>query len=92
MSQAAAETFAAEVLAWLASDHGRIGAFLGWSGESTANLAQRVDEPEFLLAIIDYLMLDEAQLLAACSDLGHPPETPLQARQALPGGAEMHWT
>lgn len=92
MSQEAAEAFAASVLAWLAEDHARIGAFLGWSGESPANLRVRLSDPGLLLAVIDFLMADEALLLDACAALEVSPETPGRARAALPGGADMHWT
>jgi hypothetical protein len=37
-------------------------------------------------------MSDEALLLECCSALDLPPETPEQARSALPGGAQVHWT
>ena len=92
MSRQNAETFAAQVLAWLADDNARISAFLGWSGESPSSLAARLNDPGFLLAVIEFLMADEALLLDACAALDYPPETPLQARSALPGGADIHWT
>lgn len=92
MKRDAAEAFAARLLAWMAEDAGRIGAFLDWSGESPATLSARINDPDLLLAVIDFLMLDEAQLLEACSALGLPPETPMRARAALPGGDDPHWT
>jgi hypothetical protein len=92
MTRAKAEVFAAQVLDWLAQDHGRIGAFLGWSGESPGSLRARLADPGLLLAVIEFLMLDESLLLAACAELGVPPETPMHARAALPGGETVHWT
>jgi len=92
MDRIQAEAFAAQVLAWLAEDNARIAGFLAWSGESAASLGARINEPALLLAIIDYLMLDEALLLEACATMTCPPETPMQARAALPGGNDPHWT
>lgn len=92
MTRQSAETFAAQVLAWLADDNARITGFLSWSGESPSTLAGRLTDPGFLLAVIEFLMTDEALLIDACAALGYPPETPLQARSALPGGADFHWT
>ncbi|MCW1932553.1 DUF3572 domain-containing protein [Pararhodobacter zhoushanensis] len=92
MTRQTAETFAAQVLAWLADDNARITGFLSWSGESPSTLAARLTDPGFLLAVIEFLMTDEALLIDACAALGYPPETPLQARSALPGGADFHWT
>ncbi|GAB4264300.1 MAG: DUF3572 domain-containing protein [Pararhodobacter sp.] len=92
MTRDSAEAFAAQVLGWLAEDNGRIGAFLGWSGESPASLRTRLSDPGLLLAVIEFLMLDEAMLLEACAALEVRPETPMQARAALPGGETVHWT
>lgn len=92
ISQGAAEDFAARLLVWLAQDAERIGTFLAWSGENPAGLRERLDDPGLWLAVIEFLLLDETRLLAACADLGVAPETPMRARAALPGGAEFHWT
>ena len=92
MSRTAAEDFSIQVFGWLADDHARIGAFLGWSGESPASLRDRMEDPTLLLALIEFLMLDESMLIEACQALETSPETPMQARAALPGGNEVHWT
>lgn len=87
-----AEVFAAQVLAWLAEDHARLAAFLGWSGESPASLGGRIRDPGLLLAVIEFLLTDEALLIEACDALDVPPQSPGLARAALPGGADYHWT
>ncbi len=92
MSRDTAEGFAIQVFTWLAEDSERLGIFLGWSGETPDSLRQRLSDPTLLLAVIEFLMLDEAMLIAACQDLNVPFETPMQARGALPGGEQMHWT
>jgi len=92
MNRPLAETFAAQVLDWLAGDHARIGAFLGATGTAPDQLRGAAGDPEFLLAVIDFLMADEALLLACCRDLGVPATTPATARAALPGGEQVHWT
>lgn len=92
LSRSAAEDFATRVLGWLARDADHIGAFLAWSGESPAGLRARLDDSGLWLAVIDFLLLDEVLLLAACAELDETPQTPLLARAALPGGADIHWT
>ncbi|PVH29735.1 DUF3572 domain-containing protein [Pararhodobacter oceanensis] len=92
MSRAAAEEFAALVLSWLTEDHARIGGFLAWSGLAPEELRAGLAEGTLLPAVLDYLTLDEAMLLEACQDLDYPPETPMTARQSLPGGEIIHWT
>lgn len=92
LSRDAAEAFAAQALAWLTEEPARLGAFLGWSGLAPADLRGRLHDPGLLLAVIDFLLLDEAQLIEACRALDYAPTIPLQARAALPGGDEYHWT
>lgn len=92
MTRAAAEGFAVEVFAWLTEDNARISSFLGWSGESPDSLRSRLQDPSLLLAVVEFLMLDESMLIDACQALEYPPETPMMARSALPGGADVHWT
>ena len=92
LSRPEAELFAARVLEWLCADAARLGAFMGATGAASADLRNVMRRPGFLLAVIDFLLADEGQLLACCEELGVPPERPAQARAALPGGAEPHWT
>ncbi len=92
LSREEAEVFAIQVLAWLAADSGRLTGFLGATGASSATLRRDATEPAFMLAVLDYLMADEAQLLACCAALEVSPDQPAQARAALPGGDQWHWT
>ncbi|MEO0693940.1 MAG: DUF3572 family protein, partial [Pseudomonadota bacterium] len=43
-------------------------------------------------SVLDFLMMDDAWVMAACDSMGAAYETPMQARMALPGGADRHWT
>ncbi|MFN3577225.1 MAG: DUF3572 family protein [Tabrizicola sp.] len=52
----------------------------------------RATEPEFLGAVLDFLLQDDAWVVAFCDGHGHPYGAPQAARLALPGGAETHWT
>lgn len=87
-----AERFAAEVLAWIATDPERTGRFLGATGAGPEDLRAAARDPHFLGAVLDFLMGDEAALIACCEALGVPPETPARARAGLPGGDNPHWT
>lgn len=57
-----------------------------------SNLGARIEDVDFLRAVIEFLLLDEDLLLWACRELEYPPETPMRARAALPGGDEWNWT
>ena len=45
-----------------------------------------------MAAILDFLLEDEARLLAFCADTGIAPAAPMAARVHLPGGDVPHWT
>jgi hypothetical protein len=87
-----AETVALQALAWLAGQEELLGAFLGATGASLADLAAGARDPAFLGGVLDFLLQDDARILAFCDAAGLPPTAPLAARAGLPGGAQMHWT
>jgi len=37
-------------------------------------------------------MMDDAWVMGFCDAVGLPYEAPMQARAALPGGEQVHWT
>ncbi|MGB1425497.1 MAG: DUF3572 family protein, partial [Paracoccaceae bacterium] len=49
-------------------------------------------DADFLIAVLDFVMLDDAWVLAACQASGLAPEAMQIARQALPGGSMVNWT
>ncbi len=87
-----AETVALRALGWIAGDAERLGAFLGASGLDPATLRARAADPEMLASVLDFLLADDAQVLAFAADAGLAPEAALRARAALPGGDLPHWT
>ena len=87
-----AETLGLQALGWIAGQPEYSGAFLGASGLSADDLKARAGDPEFLGFTLDFLLSDEAALLAFCDDHSLPFDRPLRARAALPGGDLPHWT
>jgi hypothetical protein len=79
-------------LIWLAGEPEAMGAFLGASGLAPSDMRARVEDPEFLGFVLDFLLGDEAMLLAFCAEAGVAPADPAQARGALPGGDVPDWT
>ncbi len=90
--QEIAETLALQVLAWVLADEAETGAFLAATGTDPRDLGRLAQEPEFLGAVLDFLLGDEARLLAFCGANAVAPEAPMRARAALPGGDLPHWT
>jgi len=87
-----AEDIALRALAWIASDPERASAFMGASGLTMDRLRDSAGDPAFLGAVLDFVLMDDASVLALADELPRPPEDVLRARGGLPGGALPHWT
>lgn len=92
MTSGQAEILALQALGWLASSDDLLGVFLNASGMSEQDLKTRAAEPEVLAAVLDFVLMDDAWVMGVCGDAGLKPDSLLQARAALPGGADPHWT
>ncbi|MGB7317812.1 MAG: DUF3572 domain-containing protein [Planktotalea sp.] len=92
LSREAAEVFSIHVLGWLAGQEEILPLFLGASGASESDMRTRMADPVFLLSVLEFLMMDDAWVIACCDDLRVPYERVGEARQAMPGGAEVSWT
>lgn len=91
-SAQAAQTLALTALTWVLGQDALVGAFLGASGAVPQDLAQLAQTPLFQGAVLDFLMEDDARIMAFC-DAHNLPYTSVQtARTALPGAQYMHWT
>jgi hypothetical protein len=92
MKREAAETVAMQALGWLAGNDELLPVFLGSTGASLDDLRAGAGDPAFLGSVLDFVMLDDAWVVAFCDAAGLPYAMPMQARAALPGGGEVHWT
>ncbi len=92
MSQHSAETIALQALGWLVGNDELLAVFLGATGASEADLRARASDPDFLGALLDFLMMDDAWVVAFCDSVELPYDRLVMARAALPGGAQVHWT
>ncbi len=92
MQQDLAEKIGLEALAWIAGQDDLLSVFLGASGASVDDLKANAQSPDFIGSILDFLLMDDAWVVGFCDHGGHPYDTPMRARAALPGGAVTHWT
>ncbi len=90
--QEAAETLALKVLTWLAADDDLFGVFLGATGAAAPDIATNAAKPEFLGAVLDFVLMDDAWVTAFCDAAHVPYDAVMSARQALPGGEQVNWT
>ena len=87
-----AETIALQALGWLAGNDDLLPVFMGATGVSTTELKRNATDPEFLGSVLDFLLMDDAWVMSCCEALNMPYDSLMQARAALPGGAQVHWT
>lgn len=92
MKQEMAEGVALKALAWLANNDELMPIFLGATGSSAETLRDGASDPSFLVSVMDFLLMDDAWIVAFCDAQGVSYDTPMRARHALPGGGEVHWT
>lgn len=87
-----AELVAIQALGHIAADEDLLFAFVDMTGLAPDELRQRAGEPEILGGILDFIMMDEARLIAFCEAVNLQPDAPGIARKLLPGGEDVHWT
>ncbi len=92
MQQESAHVLALQALEWLAGDEELFTSFLDSTGASAANLARRAEDEDFLRAILDFLSMNDAWVVAFCDQRDLPYTAPMNARAALAGGAIENWT
>jgi len=78
---------AAAALGFLASDPERLGRFLALSGLAPGDVRAAAADPGFLPAVLDYVLADEALLVAFAGSQVMEPERVSRARAALGGVA-----
>ncbi|WP_136635832.1 DUF3572 domain-containing protein [Pseudooceanicola onchidii] len=92
MNASEAEATALKCLTWLIAHDDLRGIFMGASGLSEDDLRSRLGEPEFLGAVLDFLLMDDAWVVQCCDAQQMPYEAIQEARVALPGGQNVNWT
>lgn len=92
MQPEAAQLLALQALGWIASEDEVFPLFLTATGANLSDLRARAADPDFLAAVLDFLLQDDRWVIAFCDAQGHAYTAPQAARAALPGGAVVDWT
>jgi hypothetical protein len=92
MEHEQAQIIALQALGWLAADEELCGTFLGTSGGAVDDLRDRATDPAFQAAVLEFITMDDAWVMAFCDSVDLAYDQPLRARYALPGGDSVHWT
>lgn len=92
LARNAAETVALGALEWLVGNEDLLPVFLGATGAAQDDLRGSVNDPDFLGSVLDFILMDDAWIIACCDAQSIPYTRLAEARQGLPGGEQRHWT
>lgn len=81
-----AQSIALKALIFLVSDQDRAGTFMAATGIAPDDLSKGAADGDFLAGIIDYILGDEALVVAFAEGENLKPEKIAAVRRALPGG------
>ncbi|GEM_PF-1473958 len=79
-----AEAVALSAVAFIAADDSLLSRFVALTGCGLDDLRARIADRAFLGAVLDFLMGDEATVIAFAEHEGFPPELTMLARAKLP--------
>lgn len=79
-----AEAVALKAVAFIAADDQLLTRFVGLTGCGLDDLRARVADRAFLGAVLDFVLGDEATVVAFAEHEGFPAELPMLARAKLP--------
>ena len=92
MTSREAEIYALKVTNWLISNQDLLDVFMNSTGVSEATIKSDFHDGAFLAAVLDFLLLDDNWVIAACNAMQLEPDAMLSARLLLPGCKRVNWT
>ncbi len=92
VSKDEASVIGLHALSFIAADQDMFGSLLDQAGTDAADIRARAGDPVFIGFVLDFLLQDDAAVIAFAGSQGMPPERVLLARRALPGGDTPEWT
>ena len=87
-----AEIYALKATNWLLSNQELLDLFMGSTGVSENTIKSDIQNTVFLVAVLDFLLLDDKWVIEACEAMKLQPELMQTARLILPGGEQVNWT
>ena len=87
-----AEIYALKAANWLLSNQELLDLFMGSTGVSENTIKSDIQNTVFLVAVLDFLLLDDKWVIEACNAMKLQPELMQTARLFLPGGDQVNWT
>ena len=86
MDQSEAEILALKALSWVAGAEGMLQRFASHTGVEIGDLRSLAGDPEFLSALLDFVLSDDVLVKAFCKEALIDTRLLHHARRSLPGG------
>lgn len=87
----AAEALALQAIAMILADEDLLPRFLALSGCAGDELRARIADPDFLGAVLDFVLENDETVQRLADGAGIAPEAVMVARSRLPG-MQVEWT
>lgn len=91
MKQEQAEVIGLQALVWLIENEELRPVFLGASGATVDDLKTRAGDSDFLVSVLDFILMDDTHVTGFCDANGLTYETPMRALHSLPGQGVPNW-
>ena len=92
LTQETAEILGINALGWLAGHDELFPIFQGATGADVAAIRDGAVSKETLIAVLDFILMDDDWIKEFCDAHNHDYLHPLMAREILGGGDNPHWT
>jgi hypothetical protein len=92
LSKDAAEIRAVQALTWLLGQDDLVPVFMGATGASADDMRDLVQDPAFLIGVVDFILMDDQWVMAWAADTQSNPQDLQIIRASLPGGDHPNWT
>ena len=92
MDREIAEIRALEILTWVLSEPDLIQVFMRATGASEDDLRSNTLSHEFLISILDFVLMDDNWVISCSTFLSIEPSQIQIIKLSLDGGQEVNWT
>ena len=92
MSPKNAQNIAAYSVEWIVLNQEVLEQFLNISGCNASDLQFLIESDEFQVHVLEFLMTQDAWIIAFCDTFDIPYGDIARARAVLPGGDVPHWS
>ena len=65
---------------------------MAMTGAAPADMVRNISSAAFLGTVLDYILTEDALVIAFCDSSSLPYTSVMQARALLPGGESWNWT